>query len=143
MADNSLLPEGISDGDGSKTRRRAFLRRAAATGLPVVLATVAGRSVLAQDTSVNGSGCGSIHPSGWLRRGNVEERARACESFENLDQGDQLGVEPGTEPLSEPSYLSEPVTEPTTEPTTEPALEPLPEAPTGGSKGWGKGGRPK
>jgi hypothetical protein len=140
MADNTLPREGISRTDGGQPSadRRAFLRRAAVTGLPVVLATVAGRSVMAQDTSENGSGCGSIHPSGWLRRGNVENRARACESFENLEQVDQFGVEPitepVTEPLSEPTYLAEPTAEPTSEPTfSEPT----------GAKGWGKGGRPK
>lgn len=82
MADNTLPPEGLSGGaqahpDASK--RRAFLRRAVAIGVPVVLATVKGRSVLAQ-TEGTPSGCASIDPSGWRARtfGTPEEAEVAC-----------------------------------------------------------------
>jgi hypothetical protein len=40
--------------------RRAFFRRAVAVGIPVVLATVRGRTVYARQLS----GCGSLDPSG-------------------------------------------------------------------------------
>jgi hypothetical protein len=46
----------------SEVHRRALLRTA-----PVVLATVFGRSILAQETATI-SGCASIAPSGWLAR---------------------------------------------------------------------------
>ena len=52
MEDKTLPPEGISGGPTTSdpSERRAFLRRAVAVGVPVVLATVRGRSVLAQTT---------------------------------------------------------------------------------------------
>jgi hypothetical protein len=59
--------------------------------VPVVLATVTSRSVLAQgpdDASV--SGCASISPSGWLHRGNAELRQTNCGSL------DQSGLDPAT-----------------------------------------------
>ena len=46
--------------DLAVAQRRAFFRRAVAVGIPVVLATVRGRSVHAQTLS----GCGSLQPSG-------------------------------------------------------------------------------
>jgi hypothetical protein len=46
--------------DLAVAERRAFFRRAVAVGIPVVLATVRGRSVHAQTVS----GCGSLQPSG-------------------------------------------------------------------------------
>ena len=80
MADNTLPPEGLSGASALKLdQRRAFLRRAVAVGVPVVLATVKGRSVLAQgsdDASI--SGCASMHPSGWLSRGNAKLREENC-----------------------------------------------------------------
>ena len=75
MADNTLPPEGLSGAAPAQpdlSQRRAFLRRAVAVGVPVVLATVRGRSVLAQELGPNetleGSGCASLAPSGWLQR---------------------------------------------------------------------------
>lgn len=96
--------------------------------MPVVLATVGGRSVLAQDnTSLSGSGCASMHPSGWLMRdGDVayQERLESCEAW----QENQLA--PLQEPVSEP------------EPVFNFDPEPV-EDPTKGGNGWGKGGKPK
>ena len=68
MADNTLPPEGLSGEPpvADTSERRAFLRRAVGIGLPVVLATVHGRSVLAQEATL--SGCASIAPSGWRAR---------------------------------------------------------------------------
>ena len=70
MADNSLperdlsqVPEAAKNVDDE---RRAFLRRAAVAGLPVVLATVRGRTVFASQTtascpaSANMSSCGGF-----------------------------------------------------------------------------------
>ena len=66
MDDKSLPPEDLSAAaeqriaDAAVAERRAFFRRAVAVGIPVVLATVRGRSVHAQTLS----GCGSLQPSG-------------------------------------------------------------------------------
>jgi hypothetical protein len=68
MADNSLpdhdLPEATAPtAEVSDDERRKFLRRAALAGLPVVLATVRGRTVFASGgvgscaTSMGASGC--------------------------------------------------------------------------------------
>jgi hypothetical protein len=119
MADNTLPPEGLSgarEAQPDVSQRRAFLRRAVGVGVPVVLATVRGRSVLAQDTSEFGSGCASAHPSGWLFRGDDASdvaRAEACEAFPDS------GAAP---PLEQPEAVTEPsVTEPSaTEPSTTP-----------------------
>jgi hypothetical protein len=65
MEDKTLPPVGLSgvpptsDGSG----RRAFLRRAVAVGVPVVLATVKSRSVLASGANQAISSCGSVNPS--------------------------------------------------------------------------------
>lgn len=58
MADNSLLDRDILDrSEEPKTpddeQRRAFLRKAALAGLPVVLATVKGRTVYAQTSTAS------------------------------------------------------------------------------------------
>jgi len=66
MDDKSLPLRGLSapaepnDTDLASADRRAFVRRAVAVGIPVVLATVRGRSVHAQAPS----GCGSLELSG-------------------------------------------------------------------------------
>jgi hypothetical protein len=68
MADNSLpdhdLPEATAPpGEVSDDERRKFLRRAALAGLPVVLATVRGRTLFASNltascaASLGVSGC--------------------------------------------------------------------------------------
>jgi hypothetical protein len=93
MAENTLPPEGLSGGTAASLQRRAFLRRAVATGVPVVLATVTSRSVLAQGPdAATVSGCASISPSGWLHRGNTELRQTNCGS-QPLDQS---GLDPAT-----------------------------------------------
>lgn len=82
MADNSLPPEGLSGAAQTQTsERRAFLRRAVAIGVPAILATVRGRSVLAQDVEPTASGCASIHPSGWRAR-TFGENDAACDPFD-------------------------------------------------------------
>lgn len=48
ILDTSERPASVED-----EQRRAFLRRAALAGLPVVLATVKGRSVYAQTTTAS------------------------------------------------------------------------------------------
>ena len=65
--DDKSLPHGRipvlpdqEDADAAIADRRAFFRRAVAVGIPVVLATVRGRSVYAQTPS----GCASCQPSG-------------------------------------------------------------------------------
>jgi hypothetical protein len=66
MDDKSLphgripVPADPKGPDSAVADRRAFFRRAVAVGIPVVLATVRGRSVHAQGIS----GCGSLEPSG-------------------------------------------------------------------------------
>ena len=66
MDDKILPPEDLSDlaeqraEDLAVAERRAFFRRAVAVGIPVVLATVRGRTVHARQLS----GCGSLQPSG-------------------------------------------------------------------------------
>jgi len=62
MEDKTLPPEGLSGVPPTQgnSGRRAFLRRAVAVGVPVVLATVKGRSVLARGANASVSGCGSI-----------------------------------------------------------------------------------
>jgi hypothetical protein len=96
MADKTLLPEGLS-GDASTSAasdRRRFLRRAVGVGIPVVLATVRGRSVLAQNTTENGSGCMSMHPSGWLSEDNPNYQARfdACQQWEEAQEPEFDGL---------------------------------------------------
>jgi len=70
MEDKTLPPEGLSGAlqTFDRSERRAFLRRAVAVGVPVVLATVRGRSVLAQTADAPPSGCASANPSGWRAR---------------------------------------------------------------------------
>jgi hypothetical protein len=69
MADKTLPPEGLSGAPlTDASARRAFLRRAVGIGVPVVLATIPGRRVLAQDEGPFSGGCGSVHASGWLVR---------------------------------------------------------------------------
>ena len=132
MSDNFLPPEGFSEGSiTGRSERRAFLRRAVGVGVPVVLATVRGRSVLAQDVDPTnqtdvGSGCLSWAPSGWLQRDgdvnyNYEQRLRSCEDFANQDV------------TTEPSSV--------TEPTSDPLLAPVEE--DQGGKGYGQGGKKK
>ena len=84
MEDKTLPPEGLSGVPATPddSGRRAFLRRAVAVGVPVVLATVKGRSVLAQGPDdASPSGCGSASPSGWLNRGDAELRKANCEAL--------------------------------------------------------------
>jgi hypothetical protein len=62
MADKGLPDQVLSDERESiASERRAFLRRAALAGLPVLLASVRARTVWAQDA--NGSTNGSASPS--------------------------------------------------------------------------------
>ena len=108
MSDKFLPPEGLSEGGiGGRSERRAFLRRAVAVGVPVVLATVRGRSVLANDVVIDpanqtleGSGCLSFAPSGWLSRGDSlddnNQRLQSCQDFANPDAG--ATTDPVTEP---------------------------------------------
>ena len=65
MEDKTLPPEGLSVAPPTLglSERRAFLRRAVAVGVPVVLATVKSRSVLASGVNQSISGCGSVNPS--------------------------------------------------------------------------------
>jgi hypothetical protein len=108
MADKTLPPEGLSEEAKAQQRseRRAFLRRAVGVGLPVVLATVKGRSVLAQETTESGSGCLSADPSGWLHRDGdniYTQRRDLCFSRGYIDENGNPGpVEPGTIPAAEP-----------------------------------------
>jgi len=66
MDDKSLPPGDLPVpaeqriADAAVAERRAFFRRAVAVGIPVVLATVRGRTVYARQLS----GCGSLQPSG-------------------------------------------------------------------------------
>jgi hypothetical protein len=69
MADNTLPPGGLSGADPvDSAARRTFLRRAVGIGVPVVLATVPGRTVLAQEPGPFSGGCASTHLSGWRAR---------------------------------------------------------------------------
>ncbi len=65
MEDKTLPPEGLSGvpSTSGNSGRRTFLRRAVAVGVPVVLATVKSRSVLASGANQSISGCGSVNPS--------------------------------------------------------------------------------
>ena len=85
MAEKSLPDDDLSsparqlehgNREAASPNRRAFVRRAVAVGIPVVIATVRGRSVHAQSLS----GCGSLQPSG-------------CVATEGLVPGENL-VEP-------------------------------------------------
>jgi hypothetical protein len=76
MADKSLPPDNLwspaepasaLEADTSAPGRRAFFRRAVGVGIPVILATVRGRTVYARQLS----GCGSIAPSGCTTGGLV------------------------------------------------------------------------
>ena len=112
MADKTLPPEGLSAEATVQARseRRAFLRRAVGIGVPVVLATVKGRSVLAQDTTASGSGCLSAHPSGWLRRDNTFEARRDACIGEGYTYDDEGNPTPPPNPLAEPATpAAEPV----------------------------------
>jgi hypothetical protein len=106
MEDKTLPPEGLSGAlqTFDRSERRAFLRRAVAVGVPVVLATVRGRSVLAQgpDDTVNGSGCGSASPSGWLKREDPAARKASCDAFESS------GASQPTQPQGAPIDLTPP-----------------------------------
>lgn len=114
MSDKFLPPEGISEGAASKSlaERRAFLRRAVSIGVPVVLATVRGRPVLAQgpnpeNLTTNGSGCASMAPSGWLGedRNNLEdlrERTASCDAWETANPGG-VGTSAPAEPIVDPA----------------------------------------
>ncbi|MCC7009089.1 MAG: hypothetical protein IT184_09755 [Acidobacteria bacterium] len=65
MAENSL-PEETSnavESERAEAERRAFLRKAALVGLPVVLATVRPRAVWAGGQHGGGSCAASIRPS--------------------------------------------------------------------------------
>lgn len=53
-------------------------------GLPLVLATVYGRSVLAQEPATL-SGCASIAPSGWLAR-HPEVTPAQCAALPKVDE---------------------------------------------------------
>jgi len=70
MADNSLpdrdLPESASSPEDVSDERRTFLRRAAIAGLPVVLATVRGRTVFA--SGLTASCAASLGISGCANR---------------------------------------------------------------------------
>jgi len=89
MADKTLPQEGFSEAPLiDRSARRAFLRRAVGVGVPVVLATVRGRTVLAQDSGPYSGGCGSMHASGWLARNanNPDVDLSLCEEdVEPLD----------------------------------------------------------
>ena len=112
MSDKFLPPEGLSEGGISdRSERRAFLRRAVGIGVPVVLATVRGRSVLANDVVIDpanqtfeGSGCMSFAPSGWLNRGDSlednDQRLQSCQDFANPDAG--VTTDSVTEPAADP-----------------------------------------
>jgi hypothetical protein len=65
MEDKTLPPEGLSGvlSTSGNSGRRTFLRRAVAVGVPVVLATVKSRSLLARGANDLVSGCGSVNPS--------------------------------------------------------------------------------
>lgn len=110
MADKTLPPEGLSRGKPiDSSARRVFLRRAVGVGVPVVLATVKGRSVLAVDTTANGSGCLSVHYSGWLGEKNAHQtRVDSCRAWE---ESQQLG---GSTDQSEPVFNFDPEPEPDT-----------------------------
>ena len=133
MSDKFLPPEGISEGavPVNRSERRAFLRRAVGVGVPVVLATVRGRSVLADDTTASGSGCLSGHTSGWLHRddGEIGTRRQACIDGKYIDaDGNPL-------PASGSGSFAEPPVD---------SGLPAPEESTSGKgKGNGKGGKPK
>ena len=62
MVDKGLPDQALSEKRESiASERRAFLRRAALAGLPVLLASVRARTAWAQDTT--GSTTGSANPS--------------------------------------------------------------------------------
>jgi hypothetical protein len=92
--------------------------------------------VLAQDTTLNGSGCISAHPSGWLRRDDTyEARFQSCREGGFIDEnGDPITpLDAAEAPESaEPVEAVEPLSEPVVESTEEP-----------GGNGYGKGGKPK
>lgn len=114
MADKTLPPEGLSEEATAQqlAERRAFLRRAVGIGVPVVLATVSGRSVLAQpgpNDTVNGSGCASMHPSGWLGMGRSSEegfdldaRLASCEPYPPGAAGSEA-LPPPQDPIVDPA----------------------------------------
>jgi len=110
MADKTLPPEGLSEEAIAQQRseRRAFLRRAVGVGLPVVLATVKGRSVLADDGTLSGSGCLSASPSGWLHRDDTfVQRRDACigKGYTYDDEGNPMPPDP----LAQPATIPEPL----------------------------------
>lgn len=63
MADNGLVKDGLGSADAAASEqakageRRAFLRRAALAGLPVVLATVQAQTVWATTTKGSNGAC--------------------------------------------------------------------------------------
>jgi hypothetical protein len=105
MAEKTLPPEGLSGAQSDSTERRAFLRRAVGIGLPVVIATVKGRAVLAQVTTP--SGCASLAPSGW--RGN--NPGHGCDDNNNLMLPGGEEVDPGVMTPAGSESLFEPTTE--------------------------------
>lgn len=131
MADRNLPPVGLP-GSAEKLltdSRRAFLRRAVGTGLPVVLATVAGRSALAQEPVLpTQSGCASMTPSGWRTR-----------TYGDEDNYSEANPHP-CDSLTEEQLLAQP--EPAPEPIFDDPLADPPDDPKNGG-GWGKGGKPK
>jgi hypothetical protein len=88
MDDKSLphgripVPTDPQIADAAVADRRAFFRRAVAIGVPVVLATVQGRSALAQSPEPSRSGCASLGPSGWRVRTYGDQDSR-CNVYDN------------------------------------------------------------
>jgi len=112
MEDKILPPEGLSGAGTAQPvefQRRAFLRRAVGVGVPVVLATVRGRSVLAQgnETTALRSGCASTHFSGWLGEGrnseaDLNERELNCTAEQPSFQPGGGADDGSTDELSKP-----------------------------------------
>jgi len=98
MEDKTLPPEGLSGASPTpgNSGRRAFLRRAVAVGVPVVLATVKSRSVLARGVNQSVSGCGSVNPS-------------CAAGAQQINSGDEVPL--GTAPAQGPTIdLTPPAT---------------------------------
>ena len=111
MADNTLPPGGLSGVEPTdSTGRRTFLRRAIGIGVPVVLATVPGRTVLAQvDAGPFSGGCASMHASGWRNRPENEALLPECDQPEGELQSPGGLSKPGGSLFDEESsQLSKP-----------------------------------